>query len=116
MNDTIQALLKRRDELHQELAALEEQIKAQQALAKKASIDRLKTLMAEEGLTLADLAGEAKASRASSKSSPIKGRKVPAKYRNSATGQEWSGRGIQPKWLQEAIAAGKPIEDFAIKS
>ena len=26
--------------------------------------------------------------------------KVAAKYRDTATGKEWSGRGLAPKWLQ----------------
>ena len=30
-------------------------------------------------------------------------------------GQEWSGRGISPKWLKEEIAKGKTKEDFKIK-
>ena len=36
--------------------------------------------------------------------SPLKGRKVPPKYRNPANRSEtWSGRGARPRWLQ-AIA------------
>jgi DNA-binding protein H-NS len=26
----------------------------------------------------------------------------------------WSGRGLKPKWLTAALAAGKKIEEFAI--
>ena len=33
--------------------------------------------------------------------------------RNKATGDTWSGRGLQPKWLKAALAAGRKIEDFA---
>lgn len=36
-----------------------------------------------------------------------------AKYRNRATGETWSGRGLQPKWLKVAIAGGARLEDFA---
>jgi DNA-binding protein H-NS len=42
------------------------------------------------------------------------GRKVAPKYRNSATGETWTGRGLQPKWVQAAVASGKKLEDFAI--
>ncbi|MBK1635802.1 DNA-binding protein H-NS [Rhodovulum adriaticum] len=41
--------------------------------------------------------------------------KVPAKYRNPAEpSQTWSGRGRRPKWLEEALNAGKSLEDFLI--
>ena len=39
---------------------------------------------------------------------------VAAKYRNKATGETWSGRGLQPKWLKAALAAGRKIDDFAV--
>ena len=37
---------------------------------------------------------------------------IKAKYRNPATGESWSGRGLQPKWIQVALADGKRLEDF----
>lgn len=40
--------------------------------------------------------------------------KVAVKYRNPATGETWSGRGIKARWLANAIAAGKKLEDFLI--
>ena len=43
-----------------------------------------------------------------------KGRKVPAKYRDPATGTSWSGRGLQPKWLKAALANGRKLSDFAV--
>lgn len=37
-----------------------------------------------------------------------------AKYRGP-NGEMWSGgRGRKPKWVQEALKAGKKIEDFAV--
>jgi len=39
---------------------------------------------------------------------------VAAKYRNAATGDAWTGRGLQPKWLKAALAAGAKLEDFAV--
>ncbi|OPZ61137.1 MAG: H-NS histone family protein [Deltaproteobacteria bacterium ADurb.Bin510] len=41
-------------------------------------------------------------------------RAVKAKYRNPATGETWSGRGIAPRWLQEAEKAGKSRDSFLI--
>lgn len=40
--------------------------------------------------------------------------KVPAKYKGPK-GEVWSGRGITPVWLREALAKGKKKDDFLIK-
>jgi len=40
--------------------------------------------------------------------------KVAAKYHNTATGDSWSGRGLQPRWLKAALAAGAKVTDFAV--
>ncbi len=36
------------------------------------------------------------------------------KYRNE-NGDTWVGRGKRPAWLRDALAAGKKLEDFAVK-
>jgi DNA-binding protein H-NS len=38
---------------------------------------------------------------------------VRVKYRGP-NGEEWSGRGLTPKWLKEAVANGKSKEDFTV--
>ena len=44
------------------------------------------------------------------------GKPVAAKYRNPDKPQEtWSGRGREPKWLAEKIAAGRPRDNFLIE-
>lgn len=35
------------------------------------------------------------------------------KYRNPATGETWSGRGLQPKWLALKLAEGSTLDMFA---
>jgi len=35
------------------------------------------------------------------------------KYRQPTTGETWSGRGNQPRWLKAALAAGRSLEEFA---
>lgn len=41
---------------------------------------------------------------------------VAAKYRNPAdASQTWSGRGKRPRWLADAITAGKTLESFEIR-
>lgn len=36
------------------------------------------------------------------------------KYRSPQTGETWSGRGLQPRWLKAALAAGQRLEDFEV--
>jgi DNA-binding protein H-NS len=53
----------------------------------------------------------AKASRRGGRLGP-----VPPKYRNSQDpSQTWAGRGLQPRWLKEAMKSGKKLESFLIK-
>ncbi|OYT88393.1 MAG: histone family protein nucleoid-structuring protein H-NS [Burkholderiales bacterium PBB6] len=95
-------------ELMAQKAALEKQIAEAQRAAKSDAITKVKALMAEYGLTAADLAGKVAAPKAEG------GKKVAAKYRDPATGQTWTGRGLKPKWLQLALGAGKSLDDFAL--
>jgi len=46
--------------------------------------------------------------------SGLKGKKVPAKYRDKE-GNTWAGRGAQPVWLREKLKAGAKLEDFAVQ-
>jgi DNA-binding protein H-NS len=94
-------------ELLAQKAALEQQIAEAQRAARADAVAKVRALMAEHGLTVADLA----AKPASSKRA---GTKVLPKYRDAATGNTWSGRGLQPKWLRAALASGKKIGDFTI--
>ena len=94
-------------------AALEKQIAAAQTQERSAAIAQIKDLMAQYGLTVADLGGKPAPTKPSGKG-PRKGSKVPAKYRDPATGQAWSGRGLHPKWLREALAQGRKLSDFAV--
>ena len=49
------------------------------------------------------------------RTSKMKGRKVPPKYRNPKNRSEtWAGRGAMPRWLAAEIKKGKKREDFAI--
>lgn len=92
-------------------AALEQEIEATQKRERQDAITKVKALMSEYGLTVADLSSK---SAGGGKAGATKGAKVAPKYRNAATGDTWSGRGLQPKWLKAALASGKKISDFAI--
>ena len=45
--------------------------------------------------------------------SPLRGKKVPPKYRGPS-GETWAGRGAKPRWLVAAIKGGKKLDDFLI--
>lgn len=98
----------------QELLAQKEAIEREIELTKKReradAIARVRSLMAEYGLTLADLGG--KAPTTTPKASG--GAKVAPKYHNAATGDTWSGRGLQPNWLKAALAAGRKLDEFKV--
>jgi DNA-binding protein H-NS len=88
--------------------ALEQQIAQAQREERGAAIAQIKALMAEHGLTVADIGSRGP------KSGKAGGGKVAAKYRDKATGDTWSGRGLQPRWLKAALASGKKLADFAV--
>ena len=100
------------NELLARKAALDKHIETMQTTARSGAIAQIKALMADHGLSAADL--EEKASSKKTKSTPGKRSPVAAKYRNDATGQTWSGRGLKPRWMRAEIEAGKKAEDFAI--
>jgi len=102
---SLQDLLAQRAEIEKKIADVQRE-------ERTAAVNKVRAMMAEFGLTAADIAGKTPAVRA-----PAAGKapsKVAAKYRNAATGETWSGRGLQPKWLKSALAAGAKIEDFAL--
>lgn len=109
---TYQELLSQRASLEQQQAELERQIADARRAERAGVLGQIKALMAQHGVTLAELSSAGKAPRGAAKSAS--GTKVAAKYRNAATGDTWSGRGLKPKWLQAAIAGGRKIDDFKI--
>ncbi len=94
-------------ELLAQKAAIEQQIADAQRAERAGAVAKVRALMTEHGLTMADLSTKAAAGKRA-------GSKVAPKYRDAATGNVWTGRGLQPKWLKQALASGKKISDFAI--
>jgi len=97
-------------QLLQQKAALEKQIADAQREEKAGAIAQVKSLMAQHGLSAADLAA-----RTPTAAAKVKGpSKVAIKFRNAETGETWTGRGLKPKWLKAQLDAGKKISDFAV--
>lgn len=77
-------------------------------------VEELRKKIAEYGISAADLklsAGRGPAKRSGAPAAA----KAAARYRGPA-GETWSGgRGRKPRWVSEALAAGKSLSDFEIK-
>lgn len=99
---TLQELLTQKEALEREIEQTKKRDRAE-------AIAKVRALMSEYGLSLSDLS-----SKAAPAVRPGVRAKVPAKYRDAATGDSWSGRGLQPKWLKAALAAGRKIDDFKV--
>lgn len=96
-------------ELLAQKAAIEKQIADAQRGARNEAVAQVRALMAQYGLSLADIGSKAAASPRTAAA-----KKVAAKYRNPATGDTWSGRGLQPNWLKAALASGRSLADFTV--
>jgi DNA-binding protein H-NS len=89
-------------DLKRQIQELQEQAEKARAAEIADAKNKIKEIMQTYNLTLGDLGGPSK---------PVKVTKpVPVKYRNSETGETWTGRGRAPKWLD-----GKKKEDYLIK-
>lgn len=107
---TLQELLAQRAQLQEQIQALDAQINTQQQEQKAAVIAEMLARMREAGIAPQELIAKS----GGSKNAATKGKRVPVKYRNTATGDSWSGRGKQPNWLKQALAAGRKLDDFAV--
>jgi DNA-binding protein H-NS len=96
-------------ELNAEIEKLQQLAREMRQKEVEKVIEEIKGKIRSYGITAHDL-GFAASSRAKAGKKSL----VQAKYRGP-NGEEWSGRGLTPKWLREEIAKGKPKENFAIK-
>jgi DNA-binding protein H-NS len=97
-------------ELLAQRQALEKQITNLQGAARSEAISKIRALMAEHGLTAADVVEGKPEGR---KSDDSQKRPVAVKYRDHS-GNTWSGRGLKPRWLVAALEAGGKLQDFAV--
>lgn len=108
---TLEELLAQREELDKRIAETAKSRRAE-------GIEEVKAAMAKHGLTVADLVKELGAAKGKAStgapSAPARS-KVAVKYKDSESGNQWTGRGLQPKWLREKLANGAKLEDFLVK-
>ena len=82
-----------------QLVAQRAEIDKQITARKSEAVANVRNHMAALGVSLSDLAEEPRAKR-------------PAKYRHPETGATWSGVGLKPKWLTQALAEGRTLEQL----
>jgi DNA-binding protein H-NS len=101
-------------QLRELIAEAEAELVAKQEAAKTELRAKWQAEAAEAGLTL-DAVTLAVAAAGTGKGRARKpgSSNVPVKYRGP-NGEEWSGRGRSPRWVQVAEAEGKSLEDFRV--
>lgn len=99
---TLAALIAQRDDLQRQIDALEAESRA-------ALIAQAHAALAALGVAAADLV-PARVSRKARSRSP-----AAVRYRDGA-GNTWAGRGKQPVWLRDRLAAGATLGDFLVKT
>jgi len=108
----INSQIKRHDEQIAQLRVQAEQLRSQE---RSGVIDEIRKKIAEYGLTAADLKLSGGGRATSRRASSVTSGRTAAKYRGP-TGETWSGgRGRKPRWVTEALAAGKSLSEFEIK-
>ena len=96
------------NELLSQIEALKRQAEDVRRQELKAVIDEIKVSMEKYGITIADL--QSAIGRGGKKKNT-----VAPKYRNPASGETWTGRGKQPRWLAAYTSKGRKPEEFLIK-
>jgi DNA-binding protein H-NS len=83
---------------------IETEIVTRRAADKERVLNQMRELAGSLGMTLEELLREERGT----------GAVVPPKYRHPDNpGLTWSGRGKRPTWVNEALAAGKTLDDLA---
>ncbi len=90
-------------------ADIQSELRRKQQQKRQDVINQVKSLLAENGMSLDDLPGRSSAAKSTGRS------KVAPKYRNkSDPEQTWSGRGRKPRWVSDYLAQGGDLQDIAI--
>ena len=108
MNAPLDELLKAQEQLTAKIAHLQRTERAD-------DLAKARELVRRHQFTAAELriAGTAAAAEPQEPSESAR-RPVAPKYRNPETGDTWTGRGLKPKWLQQALAEGKSLDEFLL--
>jgi DNA-binding protein H-NS len=93
---------------------IEKEIKSRQQDEVRKAREQILAIAQDVGMPVAQLIANSPRTK---KSGAQKGgaQKGQARFRNPGDeSQTWTGRGRQPKWIAEALAGGKSLDDFRV--
>ena len=94
-------------QIQKQIEQLQRQADALRESEIKGVVDRIKVAIAHYGLTAIHLGLDS----APKKTAAKKSTKASTQFRDGA-GNVWSGRGPRPRWLRDALTAGRSIDEF----
>lgn len=106
-------------QIQRQIEALQHQAEKLKAAEINGVVERIKVAIAHYGLTAEQLglrsgkSSMAKAAKVTTEKSGVTVKRASAAAYADDSGNVWGGRGPRPRWLREAIAGGKSLEDFS---
>ena len=99
-------------QIQKQIEQLQKQADVLRKTEVKGVIERIKVAIAHYGLTAAHLGLESRASASKkTRAAGSKGAKAHSAFADGS-GNSWSGRGPRPRWLREALASGRSLDEF----
>jgi DNA-binding protein H-NS len=90
---------------------IEQEIKRRQQQEVKKAREQIRSIAQSLGVSVEQLIADAGKNPKGDKVGTVR-----AQYRNPADSEQtWTGRGRQPKWVVEALANGKKLDEFRIR-
>lgn len=109
-------------QIQRQIEALEKQAEKLKATEVKGVVERIKVAIEHYGLTAEQLglaggkASTAKATKGKTKKAGGASKSLSSAAYVDDNGNTWGGRGPRPRWLRDAIAAGRTLEEYATKA
>ena len=95
---------------------IETELKHRDVTDKREALERMRDIAAEYGLNLTEvITKEGRLDTKKPKSKNADQASLPKYINPDNPDQTWSGRGQKPKWLKEALATGKTLEQLLIE-
>ena len=99
-------------QIQKKIAALQQKADALRAKEVRGVIDRIKIAIEHYGLTADQLGFGSSTGGATRGAAPAARGAAPAPRYSDGQGNQWSGRGPRPRWLKEALAAGRQLAEL----
>lgn len=105
-------------QIQRQIEALQKQAEKLKSTEVAGVVERIREAIAHYGLTPDQLFGTSKVSAAKKASGKVAGKSGGTGGASTAAyadgnGNVWGGRGPRPRWLRDALAAGKSLDEFA---